>query len=105
MRSGGPDRGRRSRIRTRPSVTEVASMPSSRRFLILAEGKFGPMSSKTANAFIRYAPQETVAVLDSTCTARTVGDVLGFGGEIPVVATFGEGMALAPNALLIGIAP
>ena len=80
-------------------------MPSSRRFLILADGKFGPMSSKTANAFIRYAPQETVAVLDSTCTARTAGDVLGFGGDIPVVATFAEGMALAPNALLIGIAP
>jgi uncharacterized NAD-dependent epimerase/dehydratase family protein len=80
-------------------------MSSSRRFLILAEGKFGPMSSKTANAFIRYAPQETVAVLDSSCTARTVGDVLGFGGDIPVVPTLSAGMTLQPNALLIGIAP
>jgi uncharacterized NAD-dependent epimerase/dehydratase family protein len=44
-------------------------------------------------------------VLDSTCTARSAGEVLGFGGDIPVVATFADGMALAPNALLIGIAP
>jgi uncharacterized NAD-dependent epimerase/dehydratase family protein len=80
-------------------------MSSSRRFLILAEGKFGPMSSKTANAFIRYAAHETVAVLDSTCSARTVSEVLGFGGDIPVVSTFAEGMAFKPNALLIGIAP
>jgi uncharacterized NAD-dependent epimerase/dehydratase family protein len=76
-----------------------------RRFLILAEGNFGPMSSKTANAFIRYAPQECVAVLDSTCTAKTVGEVLGFGGDIPVVSSFAEGMALRPTAILIGIAP
>ena len=76
-----------------------------RRFLILAEGNFGPMSSKTANAFIRYAPQECVAVLDSTCTANTVGDVLGFGGDIPVVSSFAEGMSYKPTALLIGIAP
>jgi len=80
-------------------------MSSARRFLILAEGSFGPMSSKTANAFIRFAPGETVAVLDSTCSARTASEVLGFGGDIPVVATFSEGMRLEPNALLIGIAP
>ena len=63
------------------------------------------MSSKTANAFIRYSPQEVVAVLDSHCSARTVHDVLGFGGEIPVVPSFAHGMAENPNALLIGIAP
>ena len=80
-------------------------MTSSRRFLILAEGKFGPMSSKTANAFIRYAPREVVAVVDSTSSAKVVGDVLGFGGDIPVVSTFEEGMKGKPNALLIGIAP
>ena len=80
-------------------------MSRTRRFLFLAEGSFGPMSSKTANAFIRYSPQEVVAVLDSHCSARTVQDVLGFGGEIPVVPSFALGMAENPNALLIGIAP
>jgi uncharacterized NAD-dependent epimerase/dehydratase family protein len=77
----------------------------SRRFLILAEGSFGPLSSKTANACIRYVPDEVVAVLDSTAAGRTAQDILGFGGTIPVVATFADGMQRAPQALLIGIAP
>jgi len=76
-----------------------------RRFLILAEGQFGPQSSKTANAAIRYAAHEVVAVLDSTQAGRTAQEVVGFGGAIPVVATFSEGLAHAPTALLIGIAP
>jgi uncharacterized NAD-dependent epimerase/dehydratase family protein len=77
----------------------------SRRFLILAEGSFGPLSSKTANACIRYVPDEVVAVLDSTAAGRTAQDILGFGGAIPVVATFADGMQRVPQALLIGIAP
>ncbi len=80
-------------------------MRPSRRFLILAEGSFGPLSSKTANACIRYVPDEVVAVLDSTAAGRTAQDILGFGGTIPVVATFADGMQRAPQALLIGIAP
>jgi len=76
-----------------------------RRFLILAEGNFGPQSSKTANACIRYSPSEVVAVLDSTNAGRTSHEILGFGGDIPVVATFVDAVAKAPNALLIGIAP
>jgi uncharacterized NAD-dependent epimerase/dehydratase family protein len=46
-----------------------------------------------------------VAVLDSQFASGTVQDVLGFGGDIPIVASFAEGMELEPNALLIGIAP
>lgn len=80
-------------------------MSRSRRFLILAEGNFGPLSSKTANACIRYAPQDVAVVLDSTAAGRTADDVLGFGGSIPVVATFDEAMRFEPTALLIGIAP
>ena len=80
-------------------------MALSRRFLILAEGSFGPLSSKTANACIRYVPDEVAVVLDSGTAGRTAQDVLGFGGNIPVVGTFAAGMAFQPNALLIGIAP
>lgn len=80
-------------------------MARTRRFLILAEGSFGPLISKTANACIRYSPVEVVAVLDSVSAGRTAQDVIGFGGNIPVVATFDEGLAHKPNALLIGIAP
>jgi uncharacterized NAD-dependent epimerase/dehydratase family protein len=78
---------------------------SSERFLVLAEGLFGPHSSKTASACIRYTPERVVAVLDSTRAGSTAQDVLGFGGAIPVVASFEEGLAHAPNAILIGIAP
>jgi uncharacterized NAD-dependent epimerase/dehydratase family protein len=75
------------------------------RFLILADGLFAPRTSKTANSCIRYAPDKVVAVLDPTKAGRTVQDVLGFGGAMPIVGSFDEGLAHAPNALLVGIAP
>lgn len=75
------------------------------RFLILAEGAFSPLRSKTANACIRYTPQHVVAVIDSTRAGETAQDVLGFGGGIPVIASLAEGIPRGPNALLIGIAP
>ena len=80
-------------------------MPRDQRFLILADGLFGPDSSKTANACIRYTPERVVGVIDATRAGSTAADVVGFGGDIPVVSTLDEGLALGPNALLIGIAP
>jgi uncharacterized NAD-dependent epimerase/dehydratase family protein len=80
-------------------------MSRDQRFLILADGLFGPDSSKTANACIRYTPERVVGVIDATRAGRTAKDVIGFGGDLPVVATLDEGLALGPNALLIGIAP
>jgi uncharacterized NAD-dependent epimerase/dehydratase family protein len=75
------------------------------RFLIVADGDFGPMTSKTANSVIRYLPERTVAVLDRQHAGKTVQDVLGFGGKIPIVRSMQEGLALGPTAVLIGIAP
>ncbi|HEY9515745.1 MAG TPA: DUF1611 domain-containing protein [Gemmatimonadaceae bacterium] len=75
------------------------------RFLILAEGMFAPSTSKTANSCIRYTPERVVAVIDSRLGGKTVEDVLGFGGAIPVVASIEEGLRLKPTALLIGVAP
>lgn len=75
------------------------------RYLILAEGQFGPMTSKTANGCIRYSPERVLGVLDTRHAGKTAQDVLGFGGEIPVFATLEEGLRRKPNALLIGIAP
>lgn len=75
------------------------------RYLILAEGQFGPLTSKTANSCIRYTPEHVVGVLDSRRAGKTAGDILGFGGDIPIVATIAEGLALRPTALLIGVAP
>ncbi|HUL04110.1 MAG TPA: DUF1611 domain-containing protein [Gemmatimonadales bacterium] len=75
------------------------------RFLIVADGQFGPLTSKTANSCIRYFPERVVGVLDRRHAGKTVGDVLGFGGAIPIVGDFGRGLALGPTAILIGIAP
>jgi uncharacterized NAD-dependent epimerase/dehydratase family protein len=75
------------------------------RFLIVADGDFSPMTSKTANSVIRYLPDRTVGVLDRQQAGQTVQDVLGFGGALPIVGSMREGLALGPTAVLIGIAP
>ena len=79
--------------------------PQRHRFLIIADGQFGPLTSKTANSCIRYFPDRIVAVFDRTEAGKTVQHVLGFGGAIPVVGDFARGLALGPTAVLIGIAP
>ena len=81
--------------------------PSAHRFLILADGQFDPLSSKTANSCIRYFPERIVAVLDRGQAGRTVQEVLGYGGAIPVVADLVDGIARGPGAtaVLVGIAP
>lgn len=78
---------------------------SSVRHLIIADGDFGPMTSKTANSIVRYQPDRVVAVLDRRFAGKTVQDVLGFGGAIPVVGSMQEGLALGANSVLVGIAP
>jgi uncharacterized NAD-dependent epimerase/dehydratase family protein len=75
------------------------------RFLILADGEFSPLTSKTANSVIRYLPERVVAVVDRVNAGKTVQDVLGFGGTIPVVGSMEEGLHRKPSAVLIGIAP
>jgi uncharacterized NAD-dependent epimerase/dehydratase family protein len=75
------------------------------RFLILADGEFGPLTSKTANSVIRYLPDRIVAVVDRVTAGRTVQEVLGFGGATPIVATMAEGLSRGPDAVLVGIAP
>lgn len=75
------------------------------RLLILADGQLGVFSAKTATSLLRYRPDEVVAVLDREHAGRTTRDVLGVPAAVPVVATVEEGLALAPDTLVIGIAP
>src|SRR2546428_12401168 len=79
--------------------------PQRHRFLIIADGQFGPLTPRPANSCIRYFPERIVAVFDRAQGGKTVADVLGFGGRIPVVGDFAQGLALNPTAVLIGIAP
>lgn len=76
-----------------------------RRILALAEGRFSPLRSKTANAALIYMPGETVAIIDSTKAGKTAQEILGYGGTVPVVASVEEGIQFVPTHLLIGIAP
>ncbi len=85
--------------------TIVEPMRAQPRFLIIADGEFSPMTSKTANSVIRYLPERVVGVVDRVNAGKTVQDVLGFGGAIPVLGSMEEGLLLQPNAVLIGIAP
>ena len=74
------------------------------RYLIYAERQFGTPASKTGNSVIRYSTDHVAAVLDSQQAGKRVGDVLGYGGEIPIVASIEAGAALGADALLVGIA-
>ncbi|MGB3093211.1 MAG: DUF1611 domain-containing protein [Candidatus Zixiibacteriota bacterium] len=76
-----------------------------RRIVILAEGYFGDLDGKTASGLIMYKPEEVVAVIDSLQAGKSAQDVLGFGGDIRVVAQLADSLKYSPNALLIGIAP
>ncbi len=73
--------------------------------IVLAEGRFGPLESKTANQALRYIPGEVVAIVDSQNAGRTAGDVLGFGGRVPVVADVRSALSFRPDTFLIGVAP
>ena len=75
----------------------------SRRLLILTEGHTNPHTAKTASCLIRYCRDEVVALLDSTQRGKTTQELLGVGGDLPVVASIAE--APGANTLLLGIAP
>ncbi len=79
--------------------------------VILAQGNFSPLRSKTANGAIVYLRDEVVGVIDSTKAGKTAQEVLGYGDDIPVFRNLEESLrsgsasSQKPNTLLIGIAP
>lgn len=76
---------------------------SDRRLIILTEGHSEPITAKTAASVLRYKPEDVVALLDTTQVGKTAHQLLGVGGEIPVVSDLG--VAPEANALMLGIAP
>ena len=80
-------------------------MKDVRRIVILAEGKFSPLESKTCNQAIRYLPNDVVGVIDNRNAGKTANDILGFGGNIPIFSSLQNSFSHNPNTLLIGIAP
>ena len=61
------------------------------RFVILCHGAFNYVKNKTGNMLIRYRTEEVVGVIDNTKVGETAHSELGYGGNIPVVESFGLG--------------
>jgi uncharacterized NAD-dependent epimerase/dehydratase family protein len=80
-------------------------MTPKRRIVILAQGKFSPLKSKTANQALRYIPEEVVGIIDGTQAGKTAQEVVGFGGDVPVFPDLRSSLSRHPDTLLIGIAP
>ena len=55
--------------------------------------------------FIRYRSDEVCSIIDPKHSGKIAKNVLGFGGEIPIVSTFLEAVDYAPDILVIGSAP
>ena len=75
------------------------------RYVILAIGAFDYIYSKTGNMLIRYRPDEVVAVIDPEQAGKTANQVLGWGGDIPCVASFNGAKDFSPTHLVVGSAP
>ncbi len=72
------------------------------RIVILTEGKTDPLTAKTANVMLRCRGEDVVAVLDSTQNGKTAQELLGVGGDTPIVGSLDE--VEKPDTLLIGVA-
>lgn len=79
--------------------------PKAQKIVVLAEGSFGILESKTATVLVRYLPDNVVAVIDSENAGKDVSDVLETGEGIPVVASLTEALRFKPTMLAIGISP
>jgi uncharacterized NAD-dependent epimerase/dehydratase family protein len=76
-----------------------------KQIVILAEKKLDPIISKMAVLAIRYLTDQIVAVIDSTYAGKSVQEVLGFGGDIPIYNSLDESFQHQPNTLIIGVMP
>ena len=72
--------------------------------LIFAEGLLADLHAKTAHGAIRYIPEQVTAVIDSKNAGKICQEVLGYGGNIPIVSSVKEGIKYNPDTLVIGIA-
>jgi uncharacterized NAD-dependent epimerase/dehydratase family protein len=86
-------------------MTENAKNIQSRRVVHLAEGNFALRSAKMSVGVIRYGIHESVAIIDSLQVGKTSQEIIGAGGDIPVVASLDDALKYDPEVLLIGITP
>lgn len=88
---------------TDKSSNNSAANSDARRLIILTEGHSEPITAKTAASVLRYKPEDVLALLDTTQVGKTAQQLLGAGGDIPVVSSLDA--VPEANALMLGIAP
>jgi len=76
-----------------------------RRFVLYAQDRLHPLGSKTANGLIRFRADEVLVIVDRTKIGQTAQQVLGYGGDLPIVAHVADALKYEPDTLVIGIAP
>jgi uncharacterized NAD-dependent epimerase/dehydratase family protein len=70
-----------------------------------AEGAITTLNAKMTEGLVRYGRDPVVAVIDSGQAGRDLGEVMGAGHGIPIVATLAEAAGRGARALVLGIAP
>lgn len=83
-------------------MTQASS--GSPRYVLLAHDHFTVHQAKTACSVLRFRPEATVAVLDRKNAGKTCRQAIGFGGDVPVVASLREAIERGANHMVIGIA-
>ena len=86
-------------------IVEAPFALSRRRLLLLADGCFTTADAKTAACIAMYRPRDVAAVLDATRAGQSVHEVLGFGGDAPIVASIDEALRFQPEIAIVGTAP
>ena len=76
-----------------------------RRLLLLANGCFSTIEGKTAACFLMYRRDDVAAVVDAANAGRVAREVVGWGGDVPVVASVEAALRLQPEVAIVGSAP
>lgn len=80
-----------------------SAMTSHRQIVLITNGYSTPFVAKTAISILRYRTDDVVAVIDQEAVGQTAQQLLGAGGDIPVVGSLSD--VASADALYIGIAP
>jgi uncharacterized NAD-dependent epimerase/dehydratase family protein len=77
-----------------------------RRIAVLVHDRFGPLTSKTAMALIRYGEDQVVVAVDRSKRPVDASEFIGPPGEgIPVVNTIDEALGMDIDTVVFGWAP
>lgn len=72
---------------------------------LLAPGEFSTFGAKTAVCYLRYRGNDVVCVVDPVQSGRTVEEIIGFGGNVPIVASVEDALSRGAEVAIIGVAP